>query len=134
MVQYFLTNYAAELVTIIVYIIFGCVGCLVGTVYKKVCNDETKQDVAKTVVMFVEQVYKTLHGEDKLAKALETVQSLLAKKGISYDEDEMKVLIEAAVAEFNHAFETAEVTEVTNAVGFDTTTGTSETAYTDTTE
>ena len=42
--------------------------------------------------------------KDKLAKALETAETLLRKKGISFDAEEMMVLIEAAVAEFNEAF------------------------------
>ncbi|MCI7808170.1 phage holin family protein, partial [bacterium] len=53
---------------------------------------------------FVEQVWYTLHGPEKLAKALETAEVLLKKKGIDFDSDEMKILIEAAVAEFNEAF------------------------------
>ena len=55
-------------------------------------------------VQFVEQVWTTLHGADKLAKALETAATLLKKKGIDFDAEEMQVLIEAAVAEFNEAF------------------------------
>ncbi|MCI7809715.1 phage holin family protein, partial [bacterium] len=53
---------------------------------------------------FVEQVWYTLHGPEKLAKALETAEVLLKKKGIDFDSDEMKILIEAAVSEFNEAF------------------------------
>ena len=56
------------------------------------------------VVNFVEQVWYTLHGPEKLRKALETAQVLLAKKGIDFDAEEMEILIEAAVAEFNDAF------------------------------
>ena len=36
--------------------------------------------------------------------ALETAAALLKKKGITFDAEEMKVLIEAAVSEFNDAF------------------------------
>ena len=46
---------------------------------------------------------ETLHGADKLAKTLETAEALL-KKGIDFDAEEMQILIEAAVAEFNEAF------------------------------
>ena len=67
-------------------------------------NDDTKRTVAKVAVQFVEQVWTTLHGADKLAKALETAEALLKKKGIDFDAEEMQVLIEAAVAEFNEAF------------------------------
>ena len=54
--------------------------------------------------VLLEQAWKTLHGADKLQKALDTAQVLLAKKGIHFDAVEMKVYIEAAVAEFNEAF------------------------------
>ena len=54
---------------------------------------------------FVEQVWKTLHGTDKLNKALETAEALLKKKGITFDAEEMRVLIEAAVVEFNNVFQ-----------------------------
>ena len=52
----------------------------------------------------MEQVWKNLHGPEKLRKALETAQVLLSKKGIDFDAEEMEILIEAAVAEFNEAF------------------------------
>ena len=60
--------------------------------------------VAKTAVQFVEQVYKDLHGEDKLNTALEAASDMLAEKGITVSELEMRVLLESAVAEFNDAF------------------------------
>ena len=47
---------------------------------------------------------ETLHGADRLTKALETAESLLKKKGIDFDAEEMRILIEAALAEFNDAF------------------------------
>ena len=60
--------------------------------------------VAMVVVQFVEQAYKDLHGEEKLSAALATLSELLAEKKIYATETEMKVLIEAAVAEFNEVF------------------------------
>ena len=56
------------------------------------------------MVLFVEQVWISLHGKEKLKKALGVAELLLKKKGIQFDADEMTVLIEAAVAEFNAAF------------------------------
>jgi hypothetical protein len=52
----------------------------------------------------VEQVWKDIHGEEKLQRALEAAEILLRKKGIPFDADEMMILIEAAVAEFNGVF------------------------------
>jgi len=52
----------------------------------------------------VEQTWKTLHGPEKMKEALKTAEALLKKKGIDFDAEEMEVLIEAAVAEFNDVF------------------------------
>ena len=56
----------------------------------------------------MEQVWKDIHGADKLRKALETAEALLKKKGIPFDADEMMVMIEAAVQEMNEVFQKTE--------------------------
>ena len=38
-------------------------------------------------------------------RVVETAEALLKKKGITFDAEEMRVLIEAAVGEFNHVFQ-----------------------------
>jgi tyrosyl-tRNA synthetase len=88
----------------IITAIAGYIGIVVKNLYQKYINDQTKKDVAKTVVKGVEQIYKDLHGEDKLNKALEAASAMLAEKGVTITEFELKMLIEAAVAEFNDAF------------------------------
>lgn len=104
MFEYFITTYGGKLIGLMLCIIFGMLGRAVKQIYTQHVNDDTKRTIAKVVVQFVEQAWKTLHGKDKLQKALETAEALLKKKGIDFDADEMKVLIEAAVAEFNEAF------------------------------
>ena len=84
--------------------IFGCLGYAIKRLATRYVNDDTKRTIAKVAVQCVEQVWTSLHGADKLAKALETAATLLKKKGIDYDAEEMQVLIEAAVAEFNEEF------------------------------
>ena len=96
----FINIYGLEVLGVVLVAIFGCLGILVS----RFLNTETKRKIAKVVVQFVEQAWYTLHGEKKLAKALEVAEMLLKKKGIRFDADEMIVLIEAAVAEFNEAF------------------------------
>ena len=71
-------------------------------------KEETKEKVAALVVKYTEQVWTDLHGEEKLEKALEAFSEMLAEKGISASELELRVLIEAAVAEFNDAFKKTE--------------------------
>lgn len=75
-------------------------------------KDETKKDLAETVVKYVEQVYSDIHGEDKLNAALEAFSKMLSQKGIDISELEMRVYLEAALANFNGAFgKTAEYQE-----------------------
>ena len=82
----------------------ACLGYAMKQLAARSLTDESKRAVACVAVQAVEQVWNTLHGADKLAKALETAEALLKKKGIDFDAEEMQILIEAAVAEFNEAF------------------------------
>lgn len=104
MFDYFIHTYGPTLAITILCAIFGTLGHVAKNIYVNHVNDDTKRSVARVVVQFVEQAWQALHGEDKLNKALETAEALLKKKGIAFDAEEMKVLIEAAVSEFNDAF------------------------------
>lgn len=104
MFEYFVYCYGTQILTAILCAIFGCLGYAIKRLATKYINDDTKRTIAKVAVQFVEQVWTSLHGADKLAKALDTAEVLLKKKGIDFDAGEMQVLIEAAVAEFNEAF------------------------------
>lgn len=104
MFEYFVYNYGMELIGLLMVAILGCMGKAASNIYREHVNDDTKRAIAKACAAFVEQAWKTLHGVEKLQKALETAREMLAKKGIDFDPDEMMVLIEAAVAEFNEAF------------------------------
>ena len=104
MFDYFIYTYGPTLAITFLCAIFGTLGHVAKKIYVNHVNDDTKRSVARVVVQFVEQAWQALHGEDKLNKALETAEALLKKKGIDFDADEMKVLIEAAVSEFNDAF------------------------------
>ena len=100
----FINNYGTEILFAILTFVGGYVGLWAKSIADKYINDKQKKAVAKTVVQFVEQVYKDLHGEEKLNAALSTASDMLAEKGITVTDLEMRVLIEAAVAEFNGAF------------------------------
>ena len=107
MFEEFINQYGLQLLYLIITGIAGYLGIVCKNLVKKYLNDKTKLAVAKTAVRFVEQVYKDLHGEEKFAQALSAASEMLAEKGITVTELEMRVLIEAAVAEFNRAFEAA---------------------------
>lgn len=108
----FISEYGTTILYTVLTAIAGYIGIAVKNLYEKYINDKTKQTVVKTVVQGVEQMYKELHGEDKLNAALESASEMLELKGIAVSEFELKMLIEAAVAEFNDAFhKEQEVTE-----------------------
>lgn len=120
MFEYFIYAYGMDIIGLLLVAVAGCIGIVMRKYMNKWVNaetsrldDETKRSIARTVAAFVEQVWKELHGPEKLQKALETARELLAKKGIDFDADEMMVLIEAAVAEFNEAFRKPLLSETT---------------------
>jgi hypothetical protein len=105
-IKMFISEYGTALLYLVVTGVFAYIGVQVKALADKYLNDKAKRDVAKTVVQAIEQIYKDLHGEEKLNKALESASEMLAEKGITVTELEMRMLIEAALAEFNKAFET----------------------------
>lgn len=109
----FINSYGMQLMYAIITAIAGYLGIVVKNLVTKYLNDKTKKAVARSAVQFVEQVYKDIHGEDKLAEALVAASEMLAEKGIHVTELELRVLIEAAVAEFNKAFEKTEAVKLT---------------------
>lgn len=104
-IKLFISEYGTTILYTILTALAGYIGIVAKRLYTKYVNDKTKQAVAKTVVQAVEQIYKDLHGEEKLNKALEAASEMLAEKGITITDLEMRMLIEAALAEFNRAFE-----------------------------
>ena len=104
----FINQYGMQILYAIITAIAGYIGIVIKNLFTKYINDKTKAAVAKTAVQFVEQVYKDLHGEEKLNEALMAAAEMLHEKGITVSDLEMRVLIEAAVAEFNKAFNNTE--------------------------
>ena len=100
----FISAYGTTILYSILTAVAGYIGIVVKNLYQKYINDKTKQDVAKTVVQAVEQMYQNLHGEEKLQKALEAASDMLLTKGITISDIELRMLIEAAVNEFNKSF------------------------------
>ena len=100
----FVNQYGMQILYTIITAIAGYIGIVIKNLCSKYINDKTKAAVAKTAVQFVEQVYKDLHGEEKLNEALRAAAEMLNEKGITVSDLELRVLVEAAVAEFNDAF------------------------------
>lgn len=100
----FISEYGTALLYLVITGVFAYLGTQAKIIADRYLNDKVKRDVAKTVVRAVEQIYRDLHGEEKLSKALEAASQMLSEKGIFVTELEMRMLIEAAVAEFDTAF------------------------------
>lgn len=100
----FINDYGTTILYTLVTAVFGYLGLVVKNLVAKYLNDKTKRDVAKTVVKAVEQIYKDLNGEEKLDVALASAAEMLASKGITVTDLELRMLVEAAVGEFNDVF------------------------------
>lgn len=79
----------------------GYFGAQIKRIYERYIADQTKKNVAMTVIRAVEQMYKDLHGDKKKQRAIEGIRDMLNEKGIPITELEIDMLLEAAVAEFN---------------------------------
>lgn len=69
--------------------------------YGEVADTQTKREIVAIAVKAVEQLFKTLHGEEKLEKAKEFVLEMLDEKGITISEVELNTYIHSIVKEFN---------------------------------
>ena len=98
------TQYLTEIVSALLSAFAVWLGLALKNLAQKYVNTQTKKDVARTVVQAVEQIYKDLHGEDKLNKALEAASEMLTAQGIHVTGLELRTLIESAVGEFNGVF------------------------------
>lgn len=100
-----INEYLTKIILLILLAFAGWLGTQVKNLYKKYVTTEIKQAVCRTVVRTVEQIYKDLHGEEKLHKAMGRASKILAEEyGIHISEYELVSMIEAAVNEFNNSF------------------------------
>ena len=99
MMQEFIQTYGMELISTAIVAIVGYIGMTIKKVYKDFVDDKTKEKVAKTVVKAIGQIYKDIGGEQKLEMAIANITEMLTEKGIAVGELEIRMLIEAAVAE-----------------------------------
>ena len=104
MVLEIINLYGAEIIGTLLVAMAGIFGMIMKRIAERALDTPVKQQLAKIAVQFVEQTYRELHGEAKLNAALMALAGLLAEKKINASEDEMRIMIEAAVAEFNQVF------------------------------
>ena len=108
MAENFFIAFINQYVMTILYAIICAIGSAVAlglkSLLKKYVNDKTKKSIAKTVVAAIEQMYKDLAGEEKLNLAIKSMSEMLAEKGITISEIEIRMLLEAAVGEAKNVF------------------------------
>lgn len=100
----FLNAYGMQIASVLLYALLGGIGIALKNIAGKYLTDERLKAVAKTAMMAVEQLYKDLHGREKMEAALKIAAEMLADKGINANAYELRMLIEAAVGEFNAQF------------------------------
>lgn len=96
-----LQPYLLEILVAILTGIASFIGMKIKKIYEEYVNTKVKKDVVDATVKYVEQIYKDVHGEEKLNKAKEKALEWLNEKGISISEVELEILIEASVNGFN---------------------------------
>lgn len=111
MLEEFISTYGMQIIFAVLTSIAGFIGMQVKKLYEKYVNDKTKKEVVESTVKYVEQIYKTLDGAEKLEKAKENIVALLNEKGLSITELEMDVLIEATCNSFKEHFKKEEETK-----------------------
>ena len=82
MIAEFLSTYLYEILAVLLSALFGLLGMGLKRMADHFFNDQTKRTLAKTAVLFVEQVFQDLHGQEKLEKACSILSERLQKKGI----------------------------------------------------
>lgn len=111
--------YGLEILGAILTALAGVLGLAVKNLATKYINTSVKRSVARTVVQGVEQIYKDLHGKEKLDKALEAAAAMLLENGIYVTDLELRMLIEAAVGEFNQVFTAQPLLEIADGIDVD---------------
>ena len=105
--QTYIAENGVEILGAIATAIFGLIGYLAKKLYNKIVDEKNEKIIEKVVgycVQGVEQLYKDLHGEEKLNKVIEAVTDILNEKGITVTDLELRMLIESAVGSFNDNF------------------------------
>ena len=109
------------LIPLLSTILLGVAGWL-GVKLKQSLDEKEKNktflEVIARSVCATEQIYKQLHGEEKLRKCVEIANGMLATRGIEISEDEIIYAIEAVLAELNNAFDTGTEKQPPTFAGF----------------
>lgn len=92
--------------------LFSWIGVQLKKLYQEHIDTKMKEDIVKSTVQYVQQVYKDVSGEERLQEAVKTASDWLTSKGLEVSEAELRVLIESAVYSMKNGFVNGEVLEV----------------------
>ena len=90
-------NNLLEILATVITAVASFIGIRIKDAYTKHINTQTKKEIVKDTVKYVEQVYKDIHGAEKLEIAKTKALEWLNEKGIKISETELEILIESAV-------------------------------------
>ena len=99
----FMSEYGFTLLSTVLTAVAGFLGMALKRLYTKLVNEKIKAQVIKTAVQAVEQIYRDLSGPEKLSEALKGASVMLADRGITVGELELRMLIESALLEYKAA-------------------------------
>ena len=99
-----MNQYLTQIILAVFLALAAFLGVQIKALYRKYVTTEIKQKVCKTAVLFVEQVYKDIHGPEKLRQAMQRASAMLEEYGITISEYELVSMLEAAVKEFINSF------------------------------
>ena len=102
-----LQPYLLEIIVAILTGVASFIGVKIKKVYEEYINTKTKKEIVECTVKYVEQVFKEIHGEEKLNKAKDKALEWLNEKGIKVSDTELEILIEASVNGFNNGVKEA---------------------------
>ena len=103
----FVKEFFWELLAGVLGVVVTMLAARAGSAVKRVLTDAKSGEgvsfLAKICVMATEQMDRALSGEEKMQRALSFFASFLEKRRIRLSEEEMRVYLESAVAEFKGA-------------------------------
>ncbi len=85
----------------------GKLATVLGKGLKERFSQESIMTAAHLAVSATEMMYREFGGEEKMEKAITVLEKQLAEKKIKLDREDMRLVLESALAEFREAYEKA---------------------------
>ena len=92
------------LIPVVITALTGVISYIGITIKNKISSKidtDIKKELVKTTVKYVEQVFKDIHGKEKLDMALQKAEELFKEKGINIGRVELEMMIEEVVNNIN---------------------------------